>query len=77
MDSMKELQEKQCKEREEFVNDCPHSDVKVEDCSEGFRKRSITLRCVRCRLNLVGYVIDGDLSYLSYVRDCVNGYPKS
>ena len=39
--------------------------------------RDITLRCGRCRLNLLTYIVDGSMSYLSYVRDCVDGHPDS
>lgn len=71
------LKEKHRSEIEEFIKDCPHTDVIVEDRTPGFRQREITLRCARCRLNLLGYSIDGDWSYMSYVRDCVNGHPGS
>lgn len=77
VDSMKELEEKQHTEREVFVRNCPHTEVDIEDHGTGFRKRDITLRCKRCRLNLLTYCIDGSWSYLSYVRDCVDGHPDS
>ena len=74
--SMSKLMEKQHREREEFIHNCPHSDIMVEDGIFGFA-RTITIRCTRCRLNLAGYTVDGNLSYMSYVRDCVNGHPDS
>ena len=70
------LRKKHRCEEDQFIGACPHVDVLVEDISFAFR-RSITIRCKRCRLNLLGYVVDGSQSYLSYVRDCVNGYPGS
>jgi len=77
IDNIEDLRKKHYEETEEFINNCPHTDVLVEDHSEGFRKRSITIRCKRCRLNLAGYVIDGSQSYMSYVRPCINGHPDS
>ena len=72
--TMKELEIKQIEERREFVQLCPHTEVKVEDTSFGSR-RSITIRCARCDLNLVGYLVDNPQSYLSYVQECVKDYP--
>ena len=77
MATIKDLEIKHRKETQEFIDACLHTDVKVEDSSIGFRQRDITLRCGRCGLNLLTYVIDGDWSYLSYIRDCVNGHPHS
>ena len=77
MDNIKELKEKHYEELEKFIKVCPHTDVSVEDNVTGFRQRTITIRCNRCRLNLLGYSIDGGQSYMSYVRDCVNGHPSS
>ena len=71
------LEKKHRKEMERFVEDCPHTDISVEDNETGFRQRTITIRCNRCRLNLAGYTRDGNWSYMSYVRDCVNGHPHS
>ena len=73
--TMNELEEEQRAAREDFVKYCPHIDIIVEDTHFGNR-RDITLRCSRCRENLVGYCIDGrSQSYLAYVRECVQKYP--
>lgn len=77
MDNIRQLQDKHYRELEEFIKDCPHTDVSVEDNVAGFRWRTITIRCKRCDLNLLGYEIDGSMSFMSYVRACVNGYPGS
>jgi hypothetical protein len=76
MESIKELEDKQREERDLFIAKCSHTKVKVIDRDTGFRHREINLICERCGLNLLGYTIDGDWSYMSYVRDCVNGHPS-
>lgn len=77
MKPLEEMEKRHKKERQKFIDDCPHTDISVEDNVTGFRQRTITIRCGRCELNLLGYTIDGDWSYMSYVRDCVNGHPHS
>ena len=77
MEELEELKKKHYNEMKQFVKDCSHTDVVVEDNAIGFRRRDITLRCQRCQLNLLGYTIDGNWSYMSYVRDCANGHPHS
>ena len=72
--NIKELREKQEKEIDKFIEECPHLDVSIEDTSFGNR-RDITIRCNRCRLNLAGYFVSRNQSYMSYVRDCVAKYP--
>ncbi len=74
---LEEMDKRHREEMESFIIACPHNDVLVEDVTVGFRRRDITLRCSRCRLNLLTYCIDNGLSYLSYVRDCVKGHPGS
>ena len=74
--SIEELRNKHREEIEKFVEDCPHTEVKIYDKEAGFRHRKITLICERCGLNLLGFEIEGDWSYLAYVRDCVNGHPS-
>lgn len=71
MDSIEELKKKHEEETAQFIEDCPHPEVLIEDTSVGSRQRNITIRCKRCRLNLLTYIIDGSQSYVSYVRDCV------
>ena len=73
--TMDELKARQQQEITDFINKCPHNQIVVEDTKDGFHGRDITIRCSICRLNLVGYVVDGTQSYLSYVRDCVKSYP--
>ncbi|KKN76936.1 hypothetical protein LCGC14_0365880 [marine sediment metagenome] len=77
METLKEIEKRHEKEKEQFTSDCPHTEVKVCDQTIGFRHREISLICDRCRLNLLGYTIDGDMSYMSYVRDCVKGHPSN
>ena len=74
MNTIKDLRETQQREIDKFIQDCPHLDITVEDESFGW-ERSITIRCKRCRLNLVGYIVNKSQSYLSYVRDCIAKYP--
>ncbi len=73
--TIKELRAKHNKEIEKFITDCPHTDIAIEDANMGY-SRSITIRCKLCELNLAGYTIEGGMSYMSYVRDCVNGHPN-
>lgn len=74
--TIEELRKRHDQEIAQFVKDCPHTDVSVEDSSFG-SERAITLRCNNCKLNLLGFLVSRSYSYLSYVRDCVNGYPDS
>jgi hypothetical protein len=69
-----ELRAKHANEERAFIKACPHLNVCVEDHSFGSR-RDITLRCTDCLLNLAGYLIDGEQSYMAYVGDCVKSYP--
>lgn len=73
-DDLESIQKRQRKELEKFVDDCPHTDIVVEDYSFGSR-RDITLRCKRCRLNVAGYSIDGQHSYMAYVNEVVSKHP--
>jgi hypothetical protein len=73
-ESLEEVRKRHDKEIEEFIENCPHVDIVVEDYSF-YPHRDITLRCKRCGLNVVGYHIDPPQSYLGYVRDCVAKYP--
>jgi hypothetical protein len=70
-----EMKERHIRERNEFIANCHHTEILVEDNEPGYQQRQITLRCARCRLNLMTWNIEGEHSYLSYVRDCVNGHP--
>ena len=74
--TIKEVLDRHIREIEEFVKACPHTDVVVEEGGFG-GERTITLRCNRCQLNLLGFSVGHSCSYLSYVRDCVNGHPDS
>ena len=65
--NIEELTKRHQNEIRQFIKDCPHLEVKIEDCTIGFGHRKITLRCSRCGLNLLTYFIDGSMSYLSYV----------
>lgn len=76
-ETLGKIKERQRGEIEYFIEHCPHTDILIEDSSSGFRQRDITIRCKRCRLNLLTYVVDNGISYLSYVRDCVDGHPDS
>lgn len=66
MDTIKELEEKQ------FIKDCPHVNLVIEDSFPSYGTRKIVFRCSRCGLDLLGYVIEDNKSYLSYVRACVD-----
>ena len=72
--SMEGLREIQQEERDEFARTCLHSEILIEDSPDYGQGRTITLRCARCRLNLLGYIVTGTRSYLSYVRECVKDY---
>jgi hypothetical protein len=69
-----ELRKKHAREINGLIDKCPHTKVMVEDHTFG-SKRDITIRCVECQLNLAGYVIDGEQSYMAYVNDCIKEYP--
>lgn len=71
METLQELEARHEEEKREFVASCPHTEVKVYDVVVGFRHRRIIFICHRCRLNLLGYEIEGGKSYVSYIRDCV------
>ena len=74
--TIEELRKRHDKETAQFVKDCYHTDVAVEDSTWG-GERTITIRCKRCKLNLLSYITNKSQSFLSYVRDCANGHPDS
>ena len=72
-ENMEQLKKRHEEEREKLIEGCPHSDIVVEDTSSGY-KRTVTLRCINCRLNLVGW--SGDSSYHTGKVDYVRGWKK-
>ena len=74
MENIKEMRNKHSDEIAKFIEECYHTDVRVEDTPHGYSGKSITIFCNRCGLNLLGYIVDGRVSYLAYIRDCVKEY---
>ena len=76
MKDIDELREKQENEIKEFIENCTHPNVKVEDYPDYRGGRIITIRCTICRLNLAGFSTDSRGTALDYVRDCINKAKK-